>query len=223
MTTITAPAATAEVTRRRASYQEYLDTADESRIVEWVDGEMIEYMPPSVHHQQITWFLFKLMSGFAEAFDLGMVGAAPMEVKLWRDGPSREPDVFYLSKARIPALEEQRFIGAPDLVVEVVSPGSVREDRVRKFTEYEQAGVGEYWLVDPRPNQRTIECYRRDEAGIFQPIEAGADGRLLSAVLAHRGAGFWLHVGWLWQEPLPKVSAALKQIFDSDERLSITP
>ncbi len=223
MTTITAPAATAEVTRRRASYQEYLDTADESRIVEWVDGEIIEYMPPSIAHQDLTGFLFQLISGFVAEFDLGKVVMAPAEVKLWPDGPSREPDLFFVQRSRLLGFDQWRYNGAPDLVVEVVSPGSVREDRVRKFTEYEQAGVGEYWLVDPRPNQRTIECYRRDEAGIFQPIEAGADGRLLSAVLAHRGAGFWLHVGWLWQEPLPKVSAALKQIFDSDERLSITP
>ena len=220
MTTIDIPTPTAELSRRRASYQEYLDTAAESRVVEWVDGEIIEYMPPSVHHQQITWFLFKLFSGFAEAFDLGLVGAGPMEVKMWYGGPSREPDVFYVSEANLSSLEEQRYNGAPDLIVEVVSPGSVREDRVRKFTEYEQAGVREYWLVDPRPNQRTVECYRRDDAGIYQPVEADEHGRLYSAVLAHQGAGFWLHVGWLWQEPLPKVSATLRAIFDSDERFA---
>jgi Uma2 family endonuclease len=209
-----------EVKRRRASYEEYLEVAGETRIVEWVDGEIVEYMPPSVLHQKLTWFFLKLLSAFVDELDLGIVGAGPMEVKLWAGGPSREPDVFFLTEDNLPSLEEQRYSGAPDLVIEVVSPGSVREDRVRKFTEYEQAGVREYWLVDPRPNQRTVECYVRDAAGIFQPVEAGEDGRLYSSVLTFNGARFWLHVGWPWQEPLPKVSALVRQIFASDERFS---
>jgi Uma2 family endonuclease len=218
MTTTAIPTAHAEVTRRRASYEEYLATASETRIVEWVDGEIIEYMPPNVVHQKVTWLLFRLLAEFVETLDLGLVGAGPMEIKLWSGGPSREPDVFYIAERQLSSLEEHRYVGPPDLVVEVVSPGSVREDRVRKFTEYEQAGVREYWLVDPRPNQRTVECYRRDDAGIFQPVEAGEDGRIYSAVLVYEGARFWLHVDWLWQDPLPKPLALLREIFASDER-----
>ena len=218
MATFVAPPTHSEVTRRRATYEEYLRRAAETRIVEWADGEMIEYMPPSAIHQKLTWFLFRLLSAFAEALDLGMVGAGPLEVKLWPDGPSREPDVFFIAEQQLPLLSDQRFTGGPALVIEIVSPGSVREDRVRKFTEYEQAGVQEYWLVDPRLNQRTVECYRRDDAGIFQPVEASADGRLYSAVLTYEGASFWLKLSWLWQEPLPKAAACLREIFDSDER-----
>jgi Uma2 family endonuclease len=220
--TVTATQTAPAPIRRRASYEEYLATASETRITEWANDEIIEYMPPNAFHQKITWFLFSLLHNFAERFDLGLVGAGPFEVKLWAGGPAREPDVFFLSEARLSSLGEQRFTGAPDLVVEVVSPGSVREDRVRKFTEYEQAGVREYWLVDPRPHQRTVECYRRDDAGVFQPVEVGEDGRIYSAVLVHEGAPFWLHVDWLWQEPLPKVSVLLRQIFDSDERFPQT-
>ncbi|HRO92099.1 MAG TPA: hypothetical protein PLC06_16480, partial [Promineifilum sp.] len=70
-----APDRTAPV-RRWATYREYLATADDTRIVEWADGEIIEYMPPNTVHQKITWFLFRLFSAFAERFDLGLVGAA---------------------------------------------------------------------------------------------------------------------------------------------------
>lgn len=220
MTTIDVSIPTAELSRRRASYQEYLDTAAESRVVEWVDGEIIEYMPPTIEHQDLTGFLFQLIRAFVSELELGKVVAAPAEVRLWPDGPSREPDLFVVTNEHLAGFDPQRYNGAPDLIVEVVSPGSVREDRVRKFTEYEQAGVREYWLVDPRPNQRTVECYRRDDAGIYQPVEADERGRLYSTVLAHQGAGLWLHVGWLWQEPLPKVSATLREIFDSDERFA---
>ena len=209
-----------DLVRRRASYEEYLATAGETRIVEWSDGEIVEYMPPTIEHQNLTVFLVQLLGAFVAELDLGRVVVAPAEVKLWPGGPSREPDVFVVMKARLPDFDKWRFNGAPDLIVEVVSPGSVREDRVRKFTEYEQAGVREYWLIDPRPHQRTVECYRREDDGVFQPVEADENGRLYSAVLAHEGAQFWLHVDWLWQEPLPKVQSVLREIFDSDPRFA---
>jgi len=216
---IIAPDRTAPV-RRGATYKEYLATADDTRIVEWADGEIIEYMPPLIEHQDLAGFLLQLIGAFVARFDLGKVMMAPTEVKLWPEGPSREPDIFFVPTAGLSNFDQWRFNGAPDLVVEVVSPGSVREDRVRKFTEYELAGVREYWLVDPRPHQRTVECYRRDDAGVFAPVDVTEDGRLCSAVLIHDGAPFWLHVDWLWQEPLPKVEAALQQILAGDERLS---
>ena len=218
---LTAPK-TEEVTRRRATYEEYLATASETRIVEWVNEEIIEYMPPTVEHQDLTGFLFQLLSAFVAELELGKVGLAPTEVKLWPGGPAREPDVFVVLKAGLSGFDRWRYNGAPDLVIEVVSPGSVREDRVRKFTEYEQAGVREYWLVDPRPRQRTVECYRRDDTGVFGPVEVTEDGHLYSAVLTYQEAPFWLHVDWLWQEPLPKVQTALRQILESDERFPRT-
>ncbi len=216
---IIAPDRTAPV-RRWATYKEYLAVADDTRIVEWADGEIIEYMPPLIEHQDLAGFLLQLIGAFVARFNLGKVMIAPTEVKLWPEGPSREPDIFFVPMADLSNFDPWRFNGAPDLVVEVVSPGSVREDRVRKFTEYELAGVREYWLVDPRPHQRTVECYRRDAAGVFAPVDVTEDGRLCSAVLIHDGAPFWLHVDWLWQEPLPKVEAALQQILAGDERLT---
>lgn len=220
MTTTAIHTTRSEVIRRPASYEDYLETASEKRIVEWVEGEIIEYMPPLLEHQDLAGFIYQLIGAFVAELNSGKAVIAPSEVKLWPDGPSREPDVFFIANDRLTGFDKWRFNGAPDLIVEVVSPGSIREDRVRKFTEYEQAGVREYWLVDPRPNQRTVECYRRDEAGIFQPVEAGDDGRLYSSVLTYEGARFWLHVDWLWQDPLPKVSALLREIFASDERFN---
>jgi Uma2 family endonuclease len=211
------PASRTEAHRRRATYDEYLALASESRIVEWVDGEMIEYMPPSIEHQDLTGYLFQFVASFVREYDLGKVVIAPAEVKLWPGGPSREPDVFFVRTDQMAGFDRWRYSGAPDLVVEVVSPGSVREDRVRKFSEYEQAGVPEYWLVDPRPHQRTVECYRRDDAGIYQPVEPDDGGRIYSSVLTQGDRHFWLHVDWPWQEPLPKVQALLGLLTERGE------
>lgn len=218
MTTLAPSPASTEIVRRRASYEEYLATAGESHIMEWADGEIIEYLPPLIEHQDLTLFLVQLSGAFVSELDLGKVSVAPTEVKLWPGGPSREPDVFVVLTERLAGFDRWRFNGAPDLVVEVVSPGSVREDRVRKFTEYEQAGAREYWLVDPRPGHRTVECFRRDDSGIYQPVEPDDDGRLYSSVLTYEGARFWLRADWLWQDPPPKFGAVLRQVFESDKR-----
>ena len=64
MTTLPAVAQRQTATRRPASYEEYLLWSSETRFAEWADGEIIEYMPPLPRHQEITWFLFRLLSGF---------------------------------------------------------------------------------------------------------------------------------------------------------------
>jgi Uma2 family endonuclease len=73
-----------------------------------------------------------------------------------------------------------------------------------KFYEYEQAGVREYWLIDP--DRKQAEFYRRGEDGIFRLAFVGREGVFRSDVLK----GFWLKVEWLWQEPLPSLMSVLK-------------
>lgn len=194
--------------RIRSSYDAYLRHASETRITEWVDEEMITYMPPLLRHQELSGFLFNLLSAFVAALNLGKVVSAPFEVKLWPDGPSREPDLLFISNDKLEGLGEKRFDGAPDLVIEIVSAGSVREDKVRKFDEYEQAGVTEYWIIDPRRRLETAEFFQLDESGIYQPVEVDDDGVYQSRTLP----GFWLNADWLWMDPLPNHQLKLAEI-----------
>lgn len=201
--------------RTKMSYEEYLEYANETRIMEWVDGEVIEYMPAGYLHQNIVRFLLALLNSFVEMMQLGIILPAPFETKLWADGPAREPDIIFVSQKQLNKLTDRRFEGAPDLAVEIVSPGSVSEDRVRKFNHYEQAGVPEYWIIDPRPRQQQVDCYVIDEDGIYHPVPINEDGVYRSAVLP----GFWFKVDWLWQEELPQVQLALAEILLSMESL----
>jgi len=95
--------------------------------------------------------------------------------------------------------------GPADMALEIISPESRARDRGEKFYEYEQAGVREYWLIDPVRKQ--AEFYRLDDEGIYQLVPADADGIFHSDVLD----GLNLKVDWLWQEPLPMLMSVLKE------------
>jgi Uma2 family endonuclease len=97
------------------------------------------------------------LRNFVKAEKLGRVYVAPCEVHLSERSKPVQPDIFFIRQDRLPKGPAPFFEGAPDLVVEVISPSSIRLDRVTKFTEYEQTGVTEYWIVDPQA--RIIEVY----------------------------------------------------------------
>lgn len=173
-----------EVRRLPATYEEYLMWPDDSTLAEWKDGEIIICMPPTNRHQEIAGFLFALLSAFARLLDLGIVHVAPLEVKLWSGGPSREPDILFIDRERLGQLTPQRFEGGPDMVIEIVSSGSARVDRVEKFIEYERAGVREYWLIDPRPGKEQADFYGLEDNGRFASLSLDDDGQFSSLVLS---------------------------------------
>ncbi|MCS6859512.1 MAG: Uma2 family endonuclease [Abditibacteriales bacterium] len=188
-----------EAYRLRMSYEEFLAYVDEDVHAEWVEGEVIVFMPPKTRHQLITGFLYQLLKLFADFFQRGRVLSAPFEMKLTPNGPSREPDILLVAEEHRHRLTEERLEGAADLVVEVVSDDSVTRDRVQKFIEYQSAGVREYWLIDSRPGQEQADFYVLDEQGKFRAVPVGEDGIYRSTVLP----GFWLRVAGLWAEELP--------------------
>jgi Uma2 family endonuclease len=196
------------VIRTPGSYADYLAWPVESRLVEWKDGEIIEYMPASDRHQALILFLSTLLNLYIKALALGELRFAPLEVKLWPDGPSREPDILFVANERVAQLTDKRYLGGPDMVVEVISTSSARIDRVEKFIEYEQAGVREYWLIDPRPRQQQAEFYQRGADGRFLSAPLNEDGFYRSAVLP----GFWLNPDWLRAEKLPPPALIMAEI-----------
>lgn len=205
---VTRVAIETSVRRQEMSYESYLALDHENRIIEWVDEEIIIHMPPAFSHQTVVSFLNQLLSAFISYFQLGQLIIAPFEAKLWPDGPSREPDLLFIRKDHLNQLAEKRFEGAPDLVVEIVSPGSATIDRVNKFNEYEQAGVQEYWIIDPRPFQKQADFYVRGEDGRFHDALLDENGRYASYILPN----FWLDAAWFLADELPDPQFALAQI-----------
>lgn len=207
----TVPASVAETPAAappRMTYEAFLDWAGEDVHAEWVKGEVQIIMTVSALHQRLVIFLIRLLQEFVERKNLGEVFSRPMQIKLAASGSGREPDVFYVAQPRLGQVREKYFEGAPDLVIEVISDESVSRDRVEKFEEYEDAGVAEYWLIDPRPRRRRADFYQLGPDGKYQPIPIDAQGRYASKVLP----GLWIQIEWLWAEPLPKLLPTLTTI-----------
>jgi Uma2 family endonuclease len=118
----------------------------------------------------------------------------------------REPDILFVRKDRLQIVQPTHLSEAADLVIEIVSPESIGRDRGEKFVEYEEAGVQEYWLIDPEREQ--AEFYQLGETGRYRLAFLDEQGLFHSAVLPN----FWLRVDWLWQEPLPKVLAVAAEL-----------
>ena len=188
----------------RMTYEEFLEWGDGMN-AEWVDGEVILMSPPSLAHQRILSFLAALFQHFVEANDLGEVLFAPFQMRLRKRPSGREPDVLFVARDRLEKLQNAYLDGPADLAVEIISPDSRTRDRVEKYCEYEQAGVREYWLIDPA--RELADFYQLNADGIYSQIIIDDDGIFHSAVIE----GLWLKVDWLWQDPLPTLMSVLKE------------
>ncbi len=122
---------------------------------EVIDGVLYMTPPPRTLHQMILMALAARMWSFARQHQLGEVIVAPCAVLLPTQPVPVQPDLFFIRAERVGIIAETQVQGAPDLVVEILSPSNWLYDRREKFTLYQEAGVTEYWIIDP--DIQTIE------------------------------------------------------------------
>ncbi|MBI3272942.1 MAG: Uma2 family endonuclease [Planctomycetes bacterium] len=135
------------------SEEEYLELKG-NRLVEFSNGYVEVLAMPTTSHQRITFYLCSALATFARAAQLGTALPAPLRVRLWA-GKFREPDVLFMQAEHADRIGEEYWRGA-DLVMEVVSDDDRRRDLDTKRREYAQAGIPEYWIVDPREARITV-------------------------------------------------------------------
>jgi Uma2 family endonuclease len=138
------------------TYEDYLRLPEDGRRYEIIEGVLYVANAPSYDHQSTVLKVAAKLENVSEAGSLGVVIAAPFEVHLPGIAKPVQPDVLFIRKERQPVSGTQIFEGPPDLVVEVLSPSSLRLDQHVKFGAYEQAGVREYWIADPKTQAITI-------------------------------------------------------------------
>jgi len=149
-------------------------TWDEGERVEIINGEAFMMAPPSSYHQEISMELARQLANFLEGKKC-KVYPAPFGVRLFeRDGDQPE-DVDTMVEPDISVVCDRSKIdkhgckGAPDLVVEILSPSSLRHDRLVKLDLYQRAGVREYWIVDPE--HKTVQVFLPDTSGSLRLYE----------------------------------------------------
>ena len=158
----TAPAAVERIAKRW-SYEEYYRLTPESHDERYEidDGELVPMPSPTVTHQRIIMQLASLMRTFVQAHDLGETFISPLDV-IFEEYNLAQPDVMFVSKARSEIVKDRGVFGAPDLVVEVISPSSTRRDRQDKSSKYLRFKVQEYWLVNPAERSIEVRVWRAD-------------------------------------------------------------
>jgi Uma2 family endonuclease len=191
----------AAVAQPRMSVEEFLRWEHQG-IAELVNGEVI-IMSVKEEHQRILQFLFELLAPFIRVFNLGLIRLAPYAMRAVAGGNVREPDLIFVSTANAQRITSSLLEGPADLAIEVVSDGSVEQDYDVKLAEYQNAGVREYWIIDPRADRLRASFFVLDAQQRYRPIPVGDDGIYHSTAVP----GFWLKVAWLWLNPLPNVDA----------------
>lgn len=191
--------------RLRMSEEEFVQWCDEDTKAEWVDGEVIVASPASIQHVRINRLLVQVLGPFVTRRGLGEVFGPEAQIRFGVLRRRRVPDLFFIAAARLNLLKPNHFEGAPDVIVEIVSPDSVSRDWRTRYLEYQLAGVREYWVIDPLARQ--VEAYALGEDRQYSLIEE-KDDAIHSAMLA----GFYLRPSWLWQEPPPDSLDILKEL-----------
>lgn len=162
--------------------------------------------PENIGHNELEGWLYSILQTYVRRRGLGRVTISRVAYRLApRQGP--EPDVAFVAAARANIVRKGYVEGPPDLAIEIVSPDSVDRDYEQKRRQYEQAGVHEYWIIDPDEKRATFLV--RGERGFVDA--APADHVFHSQALP----GFHLDVRWLWQQPLPDSLEIVQQLLST--------
>jgi Uma2 family endonuclease len=143
------------------TYDDYVELPDDGNRYEILDGELHVTPAPASRHQIASIELSTILNVFVRANRLGRVLTAPTDV-IFADTTIAQPDILFVRAERQSIITERAVEGAPDLLVEILSPGTSRWDRTIKAAVYARYDVSYYWLLDP--DLRTIELYENDRS-----------------------------------------------------------
>ena len=172
--------------------EEFCDLVDEDTNAELVEGVIVMKSPVSEPHEGVFEFLYTLLSQYVQHRNLGRVRGPKTLIRITRH-TGREPDLLFVSKERLDIVRTDYVAGAPDLVVEIVSPHDRPHELIAKQAEYEDVGVRELWSVD-QP-KKAVQVFDLNENGEFE--QRDLTGGVLEAKTV---PGFRIRVDWLWSE-----------------------
>jgi len=187
------------------SYADFIDWLDDETHAEWVNGEVVLMTPISFGHNAAFRLLHQILAAYAGKMQCGEVMSEPFQMKTGPELPGRSPDIFFVANENLSRFEDNCLHGPADLVVEIISPDSVKRDRIEKFAEYQAGGVREYWIIDP--TKQKSQFFVLAGEGLYTPVKLDPDGIYHSTVLD----GLWIREEWLWRRPQLDITQILRE------------
>jgi Uma2 family endonuclease len=188
------------------SFEEFLALIPDGEKADLLDGVIYMASPDNTDANDLTVWLCVILAGFVEAKRLGKVYISRVAYRIGaKRGP--EPDLGFVPKELEQSRQRGYIDGPPALAIEIVSPDSVARDYVLKRAIYEQAGVREYWILDPDEKRATFLSLREGHYEESPPV----DDVFTSLVLP----GMRLDVRWFWDQSRPAAYEVLGQFLQS--------
>jgi len=173
------PAALTAETKKTYTYKDY-EKLPEGTPYQLIGGELVMTPSPVPLHQDVSGMLFYKLKQFLAGKNIGKAYNAPLDV-YFSDTDTYQPDIIFISKDRLHIIGEKKIEGAPDLIIEILSPATAYYDlRIKKDT-YEKSGVKEYWIVDPI--QKIIEIFTNKNKKFELAVAVKAEGAIKSLLL----------------------------------------
>ncbi len=165
--------------KERYTYDDYVQLP-EGAPYQLINGSLVMSPAPATRHQRIVAYLYRSL--YSHASDRGEVLFAPVDVRL-SDTDVLQPDLVFVAQERLDIIGDQVIDGAPDLVMEVLSPSTAHHDLTTKKRLYEVHAVQEYWVVDPE--SCTVEIHANTDTG-FTQHQRRVDSGTATSVLVER-------------------------------------
>ena len=150
------------------TWQDVQQMPDDGNRYEAIEGDLYMTPSPSFRHQLVSWRLCSALDHYVVKAGHGLVLSAPFGVEFPATSEGVQPDILFVSRERYEIIAEGVVVGAPDLVVEILSPSTAGRDRNIKLRLYERQGVREYWIVDP--DEAAIDVWRFGEESVHEHL-----------------------------------------------------
>ncbi len=185
------------------TFEEFLSLVEEDQKADLLDGVIYLASPENTDAARLLTWLATVLGGFVDAKGLGSVFLSRVAYRIGlKQGP--EPDLGFVPKRQEGIIRRGFVKGPPALAIEIVSPDSVARDYIQKRAIYEQAGVREYWILDPDDHRATFLFLHKKRYKEVSPTNHIIHSKVLP--------GFHLDVRWLLSRKRPSAYKVLRDL-----------
>jgi Uma2 family endonuclease len=187
---------------RPLTFAEFLEMFGPKDEVELIDGMVVERSMVQLDHEKLSGWLFIVLSLYVKARGLGIVlgSRTAVEINQFR---GRLPDLLFVRQDRMQIVQQKGVYGAPDLVIEIISPNDRASDIIALETDYRTIGVAEILFIDQRKQQ--VRVLRKQSGYAEQVVTAGV-------LAVETLGGMALETEWLFAEPGPDERATVDRL-----------